>query len=154
MLTNFYQFVPSKFSADNLLPVCLPDHFFTQGVIASVRAHAKFSLSKYINGKTVVYSYSYASEYARLLYAFQTDQQSCDITYIASNLWLRNKNVTVLSHQLFISSAPYITVTLIDTCNRITPTRILHGFTLSSSTFMSLFVSFHDVLSAIIHPFM
>jgi len=48
---------------------------FAQGIIASIRAHAKFSLSKYIyvNGKTVVYSY------VRLLGTFQTDQQSCAI---------------------------------------------------------------------------
>ena len=112
------------------------DHFFTQGIIASIRAQAKFSLSKYIymNGKTVVCSYT------RLLPAFQTDQQSCAITYIASNynqLQLEMSQ-SPASHQLFVSSqsAPCITLTLIDTCNRITPTRILHGFILSSSTFM------------------
>jgi len=38
---NSLTFNPSKFSADNLLPfACLPDHFFAQGVIASIRAHA------------------------------------------------------------------------------------------------------------------
>ena len=54
---------------------------FAQGIIASIRAQAKCSLYKYIymNGKTVVCSYT------RLLPTFQTDQQSCAITYIASN---------------------------------------------------------------------
>ena len=74
-------------------------------------------------------------------------QQSCTITYIRSQqlaiyLWLRHRSVTVFSHQLFISSAPCITVTLIDTCNCITLTRILCSFTLSSFTFMSRFMMF------------
>jgi len=56
---------------------CLPPRpLFVQGVNASICAHAKFfPIQIYINGKTVVYSY------AGLLCAFQTDQQSCSITY-------------------------------------------------------------------------
>ena len=56
---------------------------FAQGVIDSIRAHAKFFPVQiyiyYINGKTVVCSY------ARQLLAFQTDQQSCTITYILAS---------------------------------------------------------------------
>ena len=146
--------IPQHFPHQNfpLLIFCrLPARpLFVQGVIASVYTRpCEISLSKYyINGKTVVYSY------ARLLHAFQTDQQSCAITYMASNqLYIYGCSiempVTVPSHQLFISLAPCITVILIDTCNRITPTRILRGFTLSSSSFMSCFMMF--CLQSFIH---
>ena len=66
-----------------------------------------FSVQIYINEKTVDYSY------VRQLLAFQTDQQSCTITYniaiaiIIVYLWLRHRlYVTVSpSHQLFIISS-------------------------------------------------
>jgi len=57
--------------------IFLPDHFFAQCVIASIHIHMKLSLSKYI--------YVAKKQWSIATCAFQTDQQSYAITYIASN---------------------------------------------------------------------